>query len=194
MLIYPLGGALGNDGVPNATRTLGGAPAFALLAGLAVALIVDGVRTIRAARPRRIAGATLAAIAALVLALSLASFLRTYFTVFPATFPSAWAAGSRATFAVVRAEAPRFARLCFAVQTAFYPARSYFRYYLADRTIQVFEPAIVAAPECNKPGTLFVVDKLLQGPGLVPIAAVLEPGGGLFSIVYGAISSPAPAR
>jgi 4-amino-4-deoxy-L-arabinose transferase-like glycosyltransferase len=194
LVIYPLGGALGNDGVPNATRTLAGAPAFPLFAALAVALIVDRVLAIRDTGLRRKVSATLAAVAALNVALSLALFLRAYFSVFPSMFPNAWTAGSRATFAIVRAEAPRFARLCFAVQAATNPARSYFRYYLADRTIPVFEPAIVAAPECNEPGTLFVADKPLQGPGLVPIAAALEPGGGIFSIVYGSTSSRALGR
>lgn len=194
LIVYPLGGSLTNEGAPHAPRTLGATPIFCILAALGIGYLWELITRITEPQRQR-AVATLSAIAFVTAAItSVVSFERVYNTTFPTEFPDAWDSGVRSTFAVLRAHTSEYQRLCFSVRTASFEAPSYYRYYLADRTIPIFEPANTPTKLCKLPDTLLVSDTLPKQGGFHPIAAILDDGGEVFAIVSGNRSWHAPAR
>jgi 4-amino-4-deoxy-L-arabinose transferase-like glycosyltransferase len=183
LVIYPLGGALTNEAVPNAPRTLAGAPAFSLLAAIGLIALFGFVRHAIAPPLQHRVQIGLSIFCAANLALSLVLFFVFYSTRYPRLYPVAWDSGTRSTFAVIRAQAPSYRRLCFSVRPAWYTAQTFFRYYLADRPIKTFEN--VALSECFLSGTLLVTDSPLDRPGFATIATVREIGGGAFATIAG---------
>ena len=147
LLAYPLGGALTNDGAPNAPRTLAGAPVMCILGAIGLAVLID-----RAARLRP----AVYVAAALALASSLALFVTFYFTRYVHMNSNAWDSGTRAMFAAVRAQAPRYERVCFSVRPAWYGIDAYTRFYLDGVPIRTIDN--VEDPDCFLPSTLLVTD------------------------------------
>ena len=183
LLFYPLGGALTNEAVPNAPRTLAGAPAFCVLAAIGLLALFDFARSRIAPRFRNQVQIGLGVVCAANLVVSLVLFSIFYDTRYPRLYPVAWDSGTRSTFAVLRDQVPSYRRLCFSVRPAWYTAETFFRYYLADRPIKTFQN--VALAECFLPGTLLVTDTPLDRPGFTTIATVREIGGGSFATIAG---------
>jgi 4-amino-4-deoxy-L-arabinose transferase-like glycosyltransferase len=182
LAVYPLGGALTNEGAPNAPRTLAGAPVFCVFAAIGVAVLFEFAAlargTARASLER-----TLRALCIVAPAISTALFAASYFTTYGALYPGAWDSGTRATFAAVRDRAADYDRACFAVRQASYGVDPLFRYYLGDTALAKFDDVI--SPECYLPGTLLVSDLPIVRPGFVTLVTVLEVGGGPFSALSG---------
>jgi 4-amino-4-deoxy-L-arabinose transferase-like glycosyltransferase len=183
LVFYPLGGALTNEAVPNAPRTLAGAPVFSVLAAIGLIALFDVVRWSLAGPLRTRVQVGLSIVCAANLVLSLVLFSVFYQTRYPRLYPLAWDSGTRSTFAVLRAQVPSYRRLCFSVRPSWYTAETFFRYYLADRPIKTFEN--IALAECFLPGTLLVTDGPLGRPGFATIATVREIGGGAFATIAG---------
>jgi 4-amino-4-deoxy-L-arabinose transferase-like glycosyltransferase len=149
LLAYPLGGALTNDGAPNAPRTLAGAPVFCLLAAFGLAFFVDWARS--AARRRALYAAF--GIACIV---SVALFSSFYFTQYVHRNSNAWDSGTAALFSAIRAKSGGYTRVCFAVRPASYELDVYARFYLSDLPLQVIDG--IDNPACALPGTLIAAD------------------------------------
>ena len=192
LIMYPMGGALTNDGGPNAPRTLAGAPVFCILAAIGLAALFAIVWRVTAERARMPVLTTLRAACAIVLLLSVVLFSRFYFTTFDREYPNAWDSGTRSTFAVIRARLGDYDRLCFSVRSRWYEPEVYFRYYLYDRPT----PAIdgVDAPACFLPGTLMATDAPVEREGFKPLAATLEIDGGVFAVIAGRPRSASRVR
>jgi len=173
---YPLGGALTNDGAPNAPRTLAGAPVFCLLAAMGLQWLLGASRA-----RQRIVGWAFAAAATL----SLAWFSWVYFTQFVHRNSNAWDSGTRAMFAALIAHRERFDRVCFAVLPAWYDTDSYARFYLDDDGLDVIDN--VGDPRCSLPRTMLAVDQhhVVQRDGFEPIATIRDVDGSLFAYISG---------
>ena len=182
LLVYPIGGALTNEAVPNAPRTLAGAPVFCILAAVAIAGILDALA--RALPRANLRGVLEPVFVAGTLA-STVLFARYYFVDFVHVYPNAWNSGTRALFAVIRAEAPHYARACYSLYPSFYALHTYARYYLNGVTLPMEENP--NDPICYAPGTLLVTDTTVPivRPGFHRIALVRDVDGLPFAIVAG---------
>lgn len=176
LLAYPLGGALTNDGAPNAPRTLAGAPVFCLLAAFGVAFFGDWARG--ATRRAVYAAFTLACLA------SVALFSSFYFTAYVHRNSNAWDSGTAALFGTIRAQGAGYQRVCFNVRPASYETDVYARYYLSDSKLQTFFDA--ASIECSLPGTLIAADSqhVPKGAGIRALASVPDIDGAQFAKLF----------
>jgi 4-amino-4-deoxy-L-arabinose transferase-like glycosyltransferase len=174
LLAYPLGGALTNEGAPNAPRTLAGAPVFCLLAAMGFTFLVEraGARRWRAAL----------ALSALT---SVGWFAWFYFTQFVHQNSNAWDSGTHAMFATLVAHRGGYDRVCFAVLPAWYDTDSYARFYLDDDGLRWIDD--VNDPRCSLPRTLLAVDPhhIVDRPGFKPIAKILDVDGRDFAYISG---------
>lgn len=186
LVAYPLGGALTNEGAPNAPRTLAGAPVFCLLAAIGLTLLADLATRIPRERVARIAGIAVRALFGAAVALSVTLFSIFYFTRYVHQNSNAWDSGTAAMFAVIEERKGSYDRACFAVRQAWYGTDTYVRYYLGDPP-----PFDVIRndtdPRCAIPGTLLLMDDqhVLRGPGIVPIATIRDVDGSIFAYVAG---------
>jgi 4-amino-4-deoxy-L-arabinose transferase-like glycosyltransferase len=157
LVLYPFGGALTNEGVPNAPRTLAGAPVFCILAAIGCIALFEVVRFFTATRFRAVT--TIACVALFVanLGLSVTLFSRYYFTEYVHQHSNAWDSGTGALFAYIRARAGDYDRVCFAIRPAYYAVDSYARFYIGDLPIQTV--ASIVPPQCYQPGTLLATDE-----------------------------------
>jgi hypothetical protein len=160
LLIYPLGGAFTNDGVPHFLRTLAGAPLAAILTGIGLAI---SWRTLRRYR----FGVTAALLFALLAAAAFSQFCQAYFITYVAPAADAFGFEDQALFAVIRAQAGNADRVCFQGLNGM-NSLTLFSYYLRDLHLDIRERMTDA---CMQPRTLVVVsDRLYAPPGAALIA------------------------
>jgi 4-amino-4-deoxy-L-arabinose transferase-like glycosyltransferase len=186
LLAYPLGGALTNEGAPNAPRVLAGAPVFCVLAALGFAFLIDWSRSLQPqfARLARVAVPALLVAAAGVSAVQFSAY---YFTEYVHVNSNAWASGSGAMFAAVQARAGQYRRVCFSVYPAWYAIDSYIRFYLTGVPIEAIDT--LQDPRCALPGTLLVTDADHPLPHLRALVTIRDVNGSPFARMY-----DAPAR
>ena len=185
LFAYPLGGALTNEGAPNAPRTLAGAPVFCILAAIGLAYLVE--------RAPRWAKGVVAAAFATASALALTTFCIFYFTQYVHVNSNAWDSGTRAMFADVRSREASFDRVCFAVRPAWYGIDTYVRFYLEGVPLQTFDT--LDSAECSLPGTLLVTDRehAVKRPGFSTLATIPDVDGANFATVSGRPRTATPA-
>lgn len=182
LIAYPLAGALTNDGVPNAPRTLVGAPLFCMLAAIGLGYCFDRLRP-RGTHAVR-AAIAVCAIAAIV---SVGRFSTFYFTQYVHRNSNAWDSGTRVMFATVERYRAHYRRVCFSVWPAWYGIDSYLRFYMpGDRN--VFTD--ITSPACYLSGTLLVTDNdnRIRRRHFQYIASVNDINGAGFAVLSG--SSP----
>lgn len=162
LTIYPLGGALTNDGVPDFPRTMIGAPLACILTaiGLCAGYLWLG-RFNAATRSREMATTALAATAAF----AFAGFARVYFTVYPAMAADAFKYGTASLFATVRVLGVGERRVCFG-SLDWYNYHTFVDFYMRGSSLA---PVEGVGPVCTLPGSLIVVD----APGKAPSGAKL---------------------
>ncbi len=184
-LAYPLGGALTNEAIPNAPRTLAGAPAFSILAALGFAALLDGARALAPQRLKRAAERGLYALFIANAALSVALFASFYFTQYVHVYSNAWSSGSSALFAAIRARSAGYARLCFSVYPAWFATDVYFRFYLSGVALQQIENA--TDPRCYLRGTLIASDwdDPIDRPGFTELTTIKDVDGNPYAVLYG---------
>lgn len=184
-LAYPLGGALTNEAVPNAPRTLAGAPVFSVLAALGFAALLDAAQV---AAPQRLKRASRPAVAVLFIAnaaLSVVLFASFYFTQYVHVYSNAWSSGSSALFAAIRARSTEYTRLCFSVYPAWFATDVYFRFYLSDVPLQQIEN--VTDPLCYRSGTLIASDwdDPITRAGFTELTRIEDVDGNPYAVLYG---------
>ncbi len=191
LVAYPLGGALTNEGAPNAPRTLAGAPVFCILAALGFAVLLDVAGKIGHGRFRRIAGVGVPAAFAAGVAISLALFSSFYFTRYVHQNSNAWDSGTRDMFAAVRVRSGDYDRVCFSVRQAWYGVDTYTRFYLDD--IPILKVDNIDDPACYRPGTLLVTDNdhRVKRSGFVPVAKIADVDGNPFAVMMGRLRQSA---
>jgi 4-amino-4-deoxy-L-arabinose transferase-like glycosyltransferase len=167
LAIYPLGGALTNDGVPDFPRTLVGAPLACIFAAL-------GLRTAwRLLRPQSAAGerrrAAAAAAFCVVVAVSVLDFCRTYFLVYPAQSADAFRYGTANLFRTLRTFEGTYARVCFD-SIDWYNYETLTGYYLGASRLVPSE----GLTECSQPFSLSVVDDPAKAPSDAHLLATIQ--------------------
>jgi 4-amino-4-deoxy-L-arabinose transferase-like glycosyltransferase len=185
LLVYPLGGALTNEGVANAPRTLAGAPVVCLLAAMGLMLLLDAAGSIKwrvVARPARF---VVAAAFTVVATISVVQFSWFYFTKFVHQNSNAWDSGTRAMFERIIAESSHYERVCFSVLPQWYDADSYSRFYLSGSRLQWLDG--IRDPRCSLPGTMIAVDAAdpITRPGFADIATIDDVDGSRFAYITG---------
>jgi 4-amino-4-deoxy-L-arabinose transferase-like glycosyltransferase len=180
VLVYPFGGSLTNEGVPNAPRTLAGTPVFCVFAACGLVAFFGLAARLPRGWNARAAFALRAAFVA-NLAVSVALFTHYYFTRFPYVNPNAWDSGTRALFGAIRANAPGEDRLCFSVRQAWYGTDTYMRYYLEGVPLERITN--VTDPRCALSGTLLATDALAVPHGFRIVATIPEMGGSRFAVL-----------
>lgn len=185
LLAYPLGGALTNEGAPNAPRTLAGAPVFCILAALgfrSALLYFTSKEPYRSARGYVIAARTVL-IGGVVL--SLYFFAHFYFTRYVHQNSNAWDSGTRAMFASIRALQGRYDRVCFSVRPSYYEIDSYERFYLDGVPIRRIDD--ITPPACFLRGTLLVTDTdhPVSRKGFRGITEIRDVDGNPFAFISG---------
>jgi hypothetical protein len=146
LALYPLGGALTDDGVPHFLRTLVGAPLAVILTAMGLAF---GWRILREAPFARIATFAFLALAAL----DFAAFCQAYFIVYPPAAARAFQYSNRDLFVTIRAHLQGTRRICFSGLNDM-NSLTLFSYYLRDVDVPVIEHADV---RCWEPGSLVAV-------------------------------------
>ncbi|HEX8805585.1 MAG TPA: phospholipid carrier-dependent glycosyltransferase, partial [Candidatus Aquilonibacter sp.] len=176
LLVYPLGGALTNEGAPNAPRTLAGAPVFCVLAAMGLTYLLD------VARSKQWLVRWVFALAA---TFSLAWFAWIYFVQYVHRDSNAWYSGTRAMFETLIAHRERFHRVCFAVLPAWYDTDAYSRFYLDDNGLRWIDN--IDDPRCSQPGVMLAVDPhhLVVRDGFEPIATIRDVDGAVFAYISG---------
>lgn len=183
LLAYPLGGALTDNAIPSAPRTLAGAPIFCMLSAIGFVAVVNALpqRTpqLVARWWRRLLCLALAACAAV----SVAHFSVSYFTRYVHVYSNAWDSGTRALFAQIAAHTDSYRRICFSVRSAWYETGSYVRFYLPHTPLRVYDE--ITDPPCFRRGTLIAIsDQPLFRPGFLPVVRVVDVDGNPFATLY----------
>lgn len=188
LVSYPLGGALTNEGAPNAPRTLAGATVFCLLAAMGFAFLLDEAGAIRWARAARVTQVLVRGAFAVAVATSVAWFSWIYFVQYVHRDSNAWDSGTRAMFETLIAHREGYDRVCFAVLPAWYDPDSYSRFYFDDNGLRWLDD--VNDPRCSLPRTLLAVDPhhRVDRAGFTPIATILDVDGRVFAYVSGRLS------
>lgn len=156
LLAYPLGGALTDEGAPNAPRTLAGAPVFCVFAAIGAVVLLDWARSRRQRWARVIATGALAVALAAVVGTSTVQFAAFYFTQYVHRASNAWDSGTAATFAIIRAHLAGRQTVCFSIRPAWYALSVYTRYYLRGEHVVVV-PSI-DRKACRRSGAMVVTD------------------------------------
>lgn len=163
LAIYPLGGALTNDGVPHFLRTLVGAPLAAILCGIGLAA---AWRVVRAESFGRLATALFLAL----VFVAFAQFAQAYFIVYPPVAANAFQYPNRDLFLTLRAHAHEARRICFEDINEM-NSLTLFSYYLRDLTIETHERL---DPPCMQAASLVVVKHLWAAPPGARLLATIQ--------------------
>lgn len=184
LLVYPLGGALTNEGAPNAPRTLAGAPVFCILAAMGLTLLLDASGSIKRHRVARGARFAVAAAFTIVATISVVQFSWFYFTRYAHQNSNAWDSGTRAMFEQIVAQRS-YQRVCFSVLPQWYDADSYSRFYLLGSDLTWIDG--ISDPKCFLPGTMLAVDANdpVERRGFFHIATIDDVDGSKFAYITG---------
>ncbi len=185
LLAYPLGGALTDEGAPNAPRTLAGIPVFCVLGAIGAAMLFDWARRRKRLWGRRFATALLACGMVAAVGTSVGWFAWFYFTQYVHQASNAWDSGTRATFAEVRRNLNDDNIVCFSLRPAWYALDTYVRFYLPDvASNRIY--ASVDADACDLPGSILVTDSdhPYRRTGAVKLATIYDVDGNAFAYVY----------
>jgi 4-amino-4-deoxy-L-arabinose transferase-like glycosyltransferase len=156
LLMFPLAGALTNDGVPHAARTLAGAPIFCVLSAIGLTTLSDFRKHFASSKLGNYYDAVQYLLLVFAVCSSLRAFCTFYFHVYPRSSASAWDSGTRATFAFARAHTKGHVRVCFG-GFDYYHIDTLVRYYLDGVPLRVIEDSDDAGgADCSKPATLLV--------------------------------------
>jgi 4-amino-4-deoxy-L-arabinose transferase-like glycosyltransferase len=166
LLLYPLGGALTNDGIPHFLRTLAGAPLACILT--AVGLVEAWAALLRT----KLAAYTHAAALgfALIVVVEFTLFCATYFVAYVPASASAYQFENPELFRIVNSYRSQVARVCFRdINTM--NSLTLYAYYLRGSNITTFEGT---ALPCVKPRSLTVTNNRAKAPTGASLVATVQ--------------------
>jgi hypothetical protein len=189
VIVYPLGGSLVTDGagIPNAARTLAGAPVFCIFAAFGMTLLFDELSRLRSIRLAQAAKFLLGVTLALLAGFSLDKFAQFYFRDYSHLTAEAWDSGTRRTFETIVANSAGYSRVCIHIRPAFYSTDAYARFYLYPGS-QLLAIEDDYDPRCSWPGTMLVEDNVKSRVGFHEIARVYDLDGYGFAVI--SVNSP----
>jgi Dolichyl-phosphate-mannose-protein mannosyltransferase len=180
---YPLGGtvAVWGAALPNAGRTLPGAPILCIIAALGLAALFEDAEHFASVNGKAYLFA-LRGVCAACACVSVTLFCAFYFVAYPRLTAPGWESGTGAAFEAVRKHSNGFSRVCFSGFN-YYFLSGYIHYYIDDLPLQKLETGNNTA--CYQPGTLLVTlgsvpPELL---GFVPISNARSVDGSVYAVV-----------
>ncbi len=173
LLIFPLGGALTNDGVPHATRTLIGAPLFAILCGV-------GLDFLETSWPRLTK--IIAVLLSIGFAVELATFLIFYFNYYPSICAEWCDYGQKEVLQYVSVNYKEYNRACLD-NLNYWNEETLLDYYLPRPPIEIISG--LDNPACMLPNSLLVTYKDSIPPqSSTPVAQIMDPEGHPLWLMY----------
>ncbi len=166
LLLYPLGGALTNDGVPHFLRTLIGAPIACIFTAIGLLAAWDAL----ARTPLRSYRAELAWVLSAIATAQLVLFCRAYFIEYVGPSADANQYENRELFAVVRRLERSASRVCFEGINGM-NSQTLFAYYLRSSHLEKIEGLL---PECFWPQSIVVTKDEFSAPPGARLAATAE--------------------
>ncbi len=163
MLLYPVGGAITNDGVPHFLRTLVGAPLAAILSGTGLATAWKLIEPMRYAR-------VAAAAFGVLVALAVSQFCQAYFIDYVPVAADVYQYENRDLFLSVRAHVRQARRICFHGLNDM-NSLTLFSYYLRDLDVPIHERMDAA---CFQPGTLAIMHSSDDPPSGARLVATVQ--------------------
>jgi hypothetical protein len=188
LLSYPLGGSLTLVMVPDAGRTLAGAPAFSLAAALGCAALLDISKLFTSRSLARGYSFFLGIFFTVNVIASVAAFCSFYFVTYPRFTAPAWESGKYAAFEAIRENAPGYERVCFG--EGFSYLSSYISYFIDDVPLQKIEN--IYDPLCSQPGTLLLSSggTNVEHPGFALIMQAKSVDGSMYGVLEGKPLTP----
>ena len=165
-VLYPLGGALTNDGVPHFLRTLIGAPLACILTAIGIAVAWDVLSRTRIAPYRR----EIALIFCAIILAQFVLFCRAYFILYVAPSADANQFENREVFDIVRSLEPQASRVCFPTINGM-NSLTLFSYYLRRSKLQVIEGMPF---DCERPRSIVVTNNKLDVPPKARLVATAQ--------------------
>jgi hypothetical protein len=171
--------------MPNAPRTLAGAPVFCIFASVGIVLLFDRATSLRPSSIARLAGIGARTMFALAMIFSTVYFARFYFTRYVHQNSNAWYSGTHELFADIRQNSGGYKRVCFNVRSAWYQLPTFVLFYMDGIPVRVIDN--VNDPNCSLPGTLAAVDSdhPLRRAGFRTLIKVEDVDGNPFASLSG---------
>lgn len=144
LLIYPLGGSLTNDGVPHATRTLIGAPLFAMLTAIGLFFVIKAL-------PRF--SKLIVSVIVIVLFLEFSKFCHVYFDLYPQKSLTWWGYGQKQIFDYVANNENIFDTVCLD-NLNYWNEETLTKYYLPKTTLEIISG--ITDGKCQNKNSLIV--------------------------------------
>jgi hypothetical protein len=181
LAIFPLGGALTNDGVPHAPRTLAGLLVLCIFSAIGLFALLDFARLFRSGVAQQRYRHALWLIVVLAAGSSVGTFTRFYYLRYPIQTAADWESGNAQLFARVRARQNGYLRACFNGINYFH-VDTLVRFYLAGSPLRTFENN---EPDCGAAGTLLVTTAPAALPGFTLLDSVQRVDGRLYAVIEG---------
>ncbi len=166
LVLYPIGGAVTNDGVPHFLRTLSGAPLACIFAAIGLSAAWTALSQERLSAYRN----TLAALFAIVAIAEFSAFARAYFIDYIPVSANAYQFQNRELFAVVRSYEKTAARACFDDLNGM-NSLTLFGYYLRSTSLRLYERP---SPDCSLPRTLTITSDAARRPARSRLVATVS--------------------
>jgi hypothetical protein len=147
LLIYPLGGAITNDGVPHSHRTLIGAPILAIFSAIGLGEML--LWTKKRAKTNPFLG-----IVSLLILLELLNFIKGYYYYYPYESQKFWYYGQAQIFSFLKENEKLYQRACLS-NLGYYGEETYKAYYLKDSPLKILID--VNNPVCQRKNTILVL-------------------------------------
>lgn len=186
IVIFPLAGALTNDGVPHATRTLIGAPVLCILSGFGVSRLVNSFSGMAG---NILVKYLLYAGVVVISLVSLAIFSRKYFYEYPKISYSAWEYGQKEIFTEIHKIEEGHKRICL---ESMEPAheKPLLDYYARDSRLEFI--TYMKTNRCKAKGTIRVQKEEKKANRLFKLRKVIKAPDG--KAIYHIFVSPIPGH
>lgn len=152
LVIYPLGGALTNDGVPHAMRTLIGAPIFCILTALGFKEIFDYLSI----KKLKLFKIFFLLLTFSIILLELFLFSKRYFVNYPIFSATYWQYGHKEIFEIIKKNENNYQRVCLG-NLDYWGNKELLYFYLYNSKLVIFETW--NHPRCFSKNSLLVIPK-----------------------------------
>lgn len=157
MIIYPLGGALTNDGVPHAMRTLIGAPILSILTAIGFKSILNFLIKRKLYTTLVLSSILLSSL----IILELNRFTTNYFKTYPIISSAYWQYGHKEIFEIIKKNESKYRRVCLG-NLDYWGNKELLYFYLYPTPLEVIETW--DSPRCLLKESLVVIPSGNQIP------------------------------
>ena len=163
-IVFPLAGALTDDGVPHSTRTIIGIPVFAVLTAIGLWAVIEKINL------RKFRLLTLLCLSGVIF-FSFARFWEYYFIHYPKKSAAFWQYGHKAIFNKIYTQFPGVERACLG-NLDYWNSKPLLTLYASNSNIDLIDT--VEDKLCGLPNTLVVTNKA-EYKDLFPNDMIIDP-------------------